>query len=87
MLELKVAAPSGRVAISPHQVAFHTSHKDYPTWVLVQHGKGRTVKVLGYRGSQIIDLANKGTALPPTFEATYPIDWETIEELLGKPPT
>jgi hypothetical protein len=37
LVELKVATPSGRVKISPHQVAFHVGHKDFPCFVLVAH--------------------------------------------------
>lgn len=38
LVELKVATPSGRVKISPHQVAFHIGHQDVPCFILVAHG-------------------------------------------------
>lgn len=80
MLELKVAQPSGRVTLSPHQIAFHTSHKDYPTFVLVQSGKGRTAKASLYRGASVIDLSQVGVMAPAHRETTYPFDWKKIEE-------
>lgn len=35
LVELKVATPTGRVKISPHQVAFHVGHQDSPCFILV----------------------------------------------------
>jgi hypothetical protein len=36
LVELKIATPSGRVKISPHQVAFHVGHQDFPCFILVK---------------------------------------------------
>ena len=38
LVELKVATPSGRVKVSPHQVAFHVGHQDVPCFILVACG-------------------------------------------------
>lgn len=80
MVELKVAQPSGKVNLSPHQIAFHTSHRDFPTFVLVQSGKGKSARALLYRGASVMDLSQVGAMLPAFRETTYPFDWKKIEE-------
>ncbi len=82
LIELKVAQPNGKVSISPHQVSFHTSHRDYPTWIFVQQDKGRKAKLLVYEGDQAVLLAKNGTALYGVLEQLYPWDWKEVEEHL-----
>ena len=82
LVELKVAQPNGKVKISPHQVSFHTAHKGYPTWVFVQHDKGRKARLLVYEGWQSYSLAQFGILLPPAHEQTYPWDWQEVEDYL-----
>jgi hypothetical protein len=82
LIELKVAAPNGKVKVSAHQVAFHSGHKGYPTWVFVQHEKGRKAKLFVYEGWQSYALAQYGILLPPVLEQSYPWDWEEVEKHL-----
>lgn len=80
LVELKVAKTSGKVELSPHQIAFHTSHQDYPTFVLVQSGRGKASKVQLYRGQSVMELSRLGVMIPAYRETTYPFDWKIIEE-------
>ena len=82
LVELKVAQTNGKVKISPHQIAFHSAHKGFPTWVFVQYDKGRKAKLFVYEGWQAYALAQYGVLLPPTIEQKYPWDWEEVEKYL-----
>lgn len=71
MVELKVVKRGRKVALSPHQVAFHVKHADLrcPTYVLVQYFPPRTThahksELLLYCGEQAIDLVNLGIDTP-----------------------
>jgi len=81
LIELKVAQPSGKVAISPHQVSFHSAHADYPCFIVVKANNGKISRVLVYRASQAMELLEKGTKLEPSLNV--PInDWELIENFI-----
>jgi hypothetical protein len=82
MVELKVAKPSGKVELRPHQIAFQMGHKDCPCFVLVQAGMARKAEVLLYRAEQAEELSKYGTALPPLGKTLYPFDWGVIEKML-----
>jgi hypothetical protein len=82
LVELKVADDKGKVRVSPHQIAFHICYKGFPTWLLVQRGKGRTASVLVYGGAQVADVAGQGVKVAPQYESNYPIDWGGIEDFL-----
>ena len=78
MLELKVVKRGRKVALSPHQVAFHMKHADLrcPTFILVQYqplGTLHTKKseLLLYRGGQAIDLVNLGVDAEPLARWPY----------------
>jgi hypothetical protein len=82
MVELKVAKPSGKVELRPHQIAFQMGHKDCPCFVLVQSGVARKAEMLLYRAQQAEKLSKYGVALPPLVKTLYPFDWEVIEKTL-----
>ena len=71
MVELKVVKRGRKVALSPHQVAFHIKHADLrcPTYILVQHQPTGTAhakksELLLFCGEQAIDLVNLGIDTP-----------------------
>jgi len=82
MVELKVAQPNGKVKISPHQIAFHSGHKGYRTWIFVQYEKGRKAKLFVYEGWHGYALAKEGIILKASLEQNYPWDWEKVEKHL-----
>lgn len=82
MVELKVAKPSGKVALRPHQIAFQMGHKDCPCFVLVQAGVARKAEMLLYRAEQAEELNKYGVALPPLVKTPYPFDWFEVEKAL-----
>jgi photosystem II stability/assembly factor-like uncharacterized protein len=82
LIELKVADDKGKVRISPHQVAFHAGHEGYPTWLLVQRGKGRTAGALLYSGAQVREVLAHGVNAAPRFETNNPMNWREIEDFL-----
>jgi hypothetical protein len=82
MVELKVAEPSGKVKLRPHQVAFQAAHKDCPCYVLVQAGSGRAAELLLYQARQAEELSKIGTLLHPWFRMPYPFNWENLEKVL-----
>ena len=84
LVELKVADEKGRVKISPHQISFHSAHKDYPVWLFVQHEKGRRARLLIYPAWQSYEVAKLGILLRPMLEQGYPWDWEEVEKFLQK---
>jgi hypothetical protein len=84
LVELKVAQSNGKVAISPHQVAFHSAHKDYPVWLFVQYDKGRKAKLMIYPAWQSYDVAKFGILAKPAHEQSYPWDWQEVEDYLQK---
>lgn len=81
LVELKVAALSGKVALSPHQVSFHTGHAEYPCFIVVKCNDGRSSRVKVYRAAQAIELLEKGTKLEPAYEAGMD-GWEGVEHFL-----
>jgi hypothetical protein len=84
LVELKVASDTGKVKLSPHQVAFHAAHRDCPTWVFVQYGKGKKAKLMVYEGGEVHALAEFGVAMVPEMVQDYPWDWQEIEDYLTK---
>lgn len=90
MLELKVVKKGRKVALSPHQVAFHIKHADLrcPTYILVQHfAKGSPLtsksEILLFCGEQAIDLAARGVDTPAL--ARWPwtqISWADLRKHL-----
>ena len=78
MVELKVVRRGRKVALSPHQVAFHIKHASLncPTFVLVEyHPPGtmaaRKAELLLYRGEQAIELVNIGIDATPLDRWNY----------------
>jgi hypothetical protein len=72
MVELKVVKRGKKIALSPHQIAFHLKHSTLkcPTFVLVQyHPPGttssRNAEILLYLGAQVESLAMIGVETPP----------------------
>jgi hypothetical protein len=74
MVELKVVKRGRKVALSPHQIAFHLKHADFkvPTFVLVQYqsagtASSRNAELRLYRGEQAGDLALVGIDIEPAW--------------------
>jgi hypothetical protein len=72
MVELKVVRKGRKIAMSPHQVAFHLKHADLncPTYFLVEYHPPGTTSVLKgflylYDGSQAEDLFMRGIDVEP----------------------
>ena len=84
LIELKVAQDNGKVKISPHQIAFHSAHKDCPVWLFVQHEKGRRARLFIYPAWQSYEVAKVGVLLRPMLEQGYPWDWQDVEHFLQK---
>lgn len=82
LVELKVASDKGKVKLGPHQIAFHSAHKDCPTWLFVQYDKGRKARLLIYEGWQAYAVADQGILLKPAHEQSYPWDWQAVKDYL-----
>lgn len=82
LIELKVADNKGKVRISPHQIAFHAGHAGYPTWIMVQQGKGRSARLLLYRGDKAPAIMKEGVMVTSDMDLNYPWDWRGIEDFL-----
>ena len=72
MVELKVVKKGKKVALSPHQAAFHLKHADLgcPTYILVGYYPPGAVSALKaelrlYRGSQAEELLVRGLDCEP----------------------
>jgi hypothetical protein len=72
MIELKVVKRGKKVALSPHQLAFHLKHASLgcPTYILVGYYPPGVVSALKaeirlYRGSQAEELAVRGIECEP----------------------
>ena len=86
MVELKVVKRGRKIALSPHQVAFHVKHADLrcPTYILVQYFPPGTAhahksELLLYAGEQALDLVRMGIDTPPM--ARWPwtgISWAAL---------
>lgn len=82
LVELKVVKKGNKVAIRPHQVAFHTMHGLYPCFILVEVGAGRAKELKLYHARQVIDLAENGVKLTPA--GVFPSsDWQGVESFLS----
>lgn len=89
LVEMKVVKRGRKVALSPHQVAFHLKHSDLrcPTFILVQHippsGMTRDSMLLLYRGSQVLELSKLGVELEPCGEWSWRAPmWEMMRDQL-----
>jgi len=92
MVELKVVKRGRKVALSPHQVAFHVVHAEMkvPTYILVQYfPPGETVgaksELLLYEGKQVEQVHNLGIDANPldSWRLTGPA-WHMLRlRLLG----
>jgi hypothetical protein len=90
MVELKVVKRGRKIALSPHQVAFHVKHADLrcPTYILVQYfPPGAThahkSELLLYCGEQAIDLVKLGVDANPV--ARWPwmgVSWAELRKAL-----
>ena len=90
MVELKVVKRGRKIALSPHQVAFHVKHADLncPTYILVQYfppGVTHASKseLLLYCGEQALDVARLGVDTPAL--ARWPwtgISWPELRKHL-----
>ena len=81
LVELKVATPSGRVKVSPHQVAFHVGHQDFPCFILVAH---ETVMYL-IEARNVMDLVDKPLS-EVKLTGCFSINgegFETLEQVLA----
>ena len=84
LVELKVAKASGRVELSPHQVAFHATHSAYPCFVLVSLGSGARAELFLFHAGVVKDLA-LGTveSVKPTLKTIQDKDgWALLETVL-----
>jgi len=84
LLELKVLPTGNRPLISPHQVAFHTSHADMPVYMLISVGEGKGRRLFLYPGVDVLKLATEGVrACAPKFEAPdNPEGWVDVANAL-----
>ena len=57
LAELKVAGPTGRVKLSPHQIAFHEAHRAHACFILAELGEGRKRTVVVYLAKEVRALA------------------------------
>jgi hypothetical protein len=90
MVELKVVKRGKKVALSPHQVAFHLKHASLgcPTYILVQYHPAGTTSALKadlllYDGSQAEDLLLRGVECIPS--AKWPlshVQWHMFRHAL-----
>lgn len=86
MLELKVVRGGRKVALSPHQIAFHAKHSDLdcPTFILVQYYPTGATQIQKselrlYAGEQVIELAQRGIDTTPVVAWPWTgIFWEML---------
>lgn len=84
MLELKVVKRGRKVALSPHQVAFHAKHADLncPTYILVQYfppgaTQAQKAELRLYAGHQAVELATRGVDTEPIVSWPWVgVPWE-----------
>jgi hypothetical protein len=81
MMELKVASPTGRVKLSAHQVAFHEAHREYPCFILVEHGVPRKREIWLYPASRARELS-QGVLQPDVRISQSSEGWAKLEEAL-----
>jgi len=80
LLELK-ACKNNSVTIRPHQVSFHSRHKNASSWILVKYQRPadkRAYSLILYHGAQAVDVAMDGLKTPPVFEMTHADDWSGL---------
>ena len=81
MWELKVTHANA-VRISPHQIAFAESHKDYSVWFLVCASTSTGESIYAYHARDVLELARIGLKHPPHIEITPP-DWVQLFDLIN----
>lgn len=91
LLELKVVKRGKKVALSPHQIAFHLTHgkMGVPCFILVQYHPPKAPTLRGaawllYRSDQVLDLVRDGVDLPPAD--SWPADkvlWHMLKNALA----
>jgi hypothetical protein len=57
LAELKIGSSTGRVKLSPHQIAFHEAHRAHACFVLVEIGEGRKRTVAVYQAREVRALS------------------------------
>jgi len=90
-VELKVVRRGKKVALSPHQVAFHVKHASMncPSFILVEyHPPGtlaaRKAELLLYRGEQAVELVNLGVDATPVDRWNYAVPmWSRLRQHLA----
>lgn len=90
MVELKVVKRGRKVALSPHQIAFHAKHADMNclTFILVQYFPAQATRssqseLLLYAGNQAIELSQLGVRVEPI--AGWPwtgVPWDVLKQHL-----
>ena len=80
MWELKVTHANA-VRISPHQISFAESHRQYPVWFLVCVVDPVGERVLAYHARDVQELARVGVKHPPQLEITPP-SWDSLFALI-----
>jgi Holliday junction resolvase len=90
MVELKVVKRGKKVALSPHQVAFHLKHASLgcPTYIMVQyHPAGTTTALkadlLLYKGAQAEELLHLGVECTPFAKWSLShVHWHMVRHAL-----
>jgi hypothetical protein len=81
LVELKVAAKSGRIKLSAHQVAFHEAHKEYLCFILASFGEVGSREIWLYPSCRVKELANK--VCDPDLRVKENAEgWETMERTI-----
>lgn len=91
MVELKVVKRGRKVALSPHQAAFHLKHADLgcPTYILVGYYPPGVVSALKaelrlYRGSQAEELLVRGLDCEPVEKwILAKVEWWMLRHALA----
>ena len=86
LVELKVVEKGNRVAISPHQIAFHEAHKALPCYLMVLHGLRKDQRVRLYKAGQVMSIAENGMAeVEPVLSCEPSAEgWTMLEDELMK---
>jgi hypothetical protein len=81
MWELKVTRANA-VRISPHQIAFAESHKNYSVWFLVCAATPGGESIYAYHARDVMELARIGLKHTPELQITPP-DWLPLLDLIN----
>ena len=80
MWELKVCTANA-VRLSPHQISFAETHKDYPVWFLVCAATNDGEAIYAYPAASVSELSRIGLKHPPSLKITPP-DWLPLLDLI-----